>query len=226
MNNTLQLINEKFLRRADVDWNWPALGRFSSPIELREINRTIMAQTLGELGFKNGAEIGVAEGYHAEVLYKNIPELVLTCVDAWKHYDGYQEYDDLDIVFDKAMQVLRNYPHHIIQDFSLNAANKFPDNYFDFVYLDAGHDFLNIAQDISIWSKKVKVGGIVFGHDYKHRASQQGRRFPVHVKDVVDAYMSAHEISPWFILTNDIKDPRFGRDNQGWMFVRQESDRL
>lgn len=193
-----------------------------SPIEIHNVNRTIMAKTLGELRLNWGAEIGVAEGYHAEVLLKNNPHLRLNCIDAYKHYPGYDEYENLTQLMLGAVNLLADFNATVFyKEYSMDALKNFKDNSLDFVYIDAGHDFKNVAMDICEWSKKVRVGGIVFGHDYKRT-----RKNVVHVKDVVPAYMYAHGISPWFALTNDIKDPRFGHDNPGWMYVRQEGDRL
>ena len=62
-----------------------------SPISILQTNRTIMAQTLAELGFTVGAEIGVARGKHSELLFRNIPGLKLYCVDAWQGYGGYRD---------------------------------------------------------------------------------------------------------------------------------------
>ncbi|MAG60141.1 hypothetical protein CMO96_05145 [Candidatus Woesebacteria bacterium] len=191
-----------------------------SPIEIHNINRTIMVKTLAELGFSVGAEVGVAEGYHAEVLLKNVPGLHLSCIDAWKHYRGYKEYDNLDKMYHETVLKLMPYNTAIYREFSMEAVKKFEDNSLDFVYIDAAHDFVNVAMDICEWSKKVKVGGIVFGHDFK-----RSKRNIVDVKDVIPAYCYAKNIHPWFILTNDIRDPNFGPDNPGWMFVRQEGDR-
>ena len=107
----------------------------------------------------------------------------------------------------------------------MDATADFADGSLDFVYIDGAHDFKNVACDICEWSKKVRVGGIVFGHDYK-RSIPGKSKYPVDVKDVVQAYMYSQGIRPWFVLTNDIRDPKFGRDNPGWMFVRTESDRI
>lgn len=192
--------------------------------EIRNINRTIMAQTLGELGYKEGAEVGVAEGYHAEILCKSIPDLKLHCIDIWQKYEGYSEYADPEACFNQAMETLKGFDIEVQRKFSMDAVGDFKDNSLDFVYIDGAHDFKSVAEDICDWSRKVRVGGIVFGHDYKRSGSRS--RHVVHVKDVVDAYTYSHGITPWFVLTNDLKDPTFGPDNPGWMFVRQESDRL
>jgi predicted O-methyltransferase YrrM len=48
----------------------------------------------------------------------------------------------------------------------LRAADDFLDNSLDFVYIDAGHRFDDVVQDIIKWTKKVRKGGIISGHDY------------------------------------------------------------
>lgn len=188
--------------------------------EVHKINRTIMAQTLGELRFKEGAEIGVAEGYHAKVMLDNIPELRLHCIDVWEIYPGYHEYPHIDKVYEEAKERLKDYNCNIIKKFSMDAAKDFEDESLDFVYIDAGHDFKNVADDICEWTKKVRMGGIVFGHDFKRTQKKDG--FRIDVKDVVPAYMYAHGVKPWFVLKNDIYDHPGGWDNPGWMFVRME----
>lgn len=37
---------------------------------------------------------------------------------------------------------------------------------FDFVFIDAAHDYENVRADILAWRMKVKPGGILAGHDY------------------------------------------------------------
>ena len=42
----------------------------------------------------------------------------------------------------------------------------FEDEYFDFVFIDADHKYESVKQDIDDWYPKVRVGGILAGHDY------------------------------------------------------------
>ena len=195
------------------------------PIPLRQINRTLMAQTLGELGFKEGVEVGVAEGLHARVLCEHIPPLKLHGVDIYRKYPGYEEYADPQKCFREAQDRLKSYNVIFHKQFSLDAVGQFTDRSLDFVYIDGAHDFKSVAQDICEWSKKVRLGGIVFGHDYKRWKPWKSRN-TIEVRPVVDAYCYAKNIHPWFELTNDIKDPTFGPDSPGWMFVRQDADKI
>jgi len=195
------------------------------PIEIRNINRTIMAQVLGELKFKVGAEVGVAQGNHAVTLCEANPGLKLFCIDIWELYPGYDEYTDrIKRYHEEAKAKLASYDCVFIKKFSMEALADFADESLDFVFIDGAHDFKSVADDICEWTKKVRIGGIVFGHDYK-RSRDTGGKYPVDVKDVVQGYTYSHRIDPWFILKNDIKDPKFGSDNKGWLFVRQKTDR-
>lgn len=218
MNKTLNLLAEKF----SLSLNAPV-------VEIHGINRTLMAQFLYELDFQEGAEIGVAEGNHAKVLCESIPNVKLHLIDVWTKYPGYEEYQNPEDCFEEAKRKLKDYNCIFINKFSMDAVKDYKDKSLDFVYIDSAHDFRSIAEDISEWSKKVKVGGIVFGHDYKQHKSYMDKgklRYPVDVKPVVQAYCQAKNIQPLFVLTNDIRDPVFGRDNPGWAFVRTEENSI
>ena len=215
MTDTLSFIADNF--HLDVNQK--------PPIAIHNINRTIMAQTLGQLGFKEGAEVGVAEGFHAKVLCEHIPGLKLHCVDLYQKYPGYEEYADPQDCLRQAGERLRPYDTILYRKLSMDAVNNFPNGSLDFAYIDAAHDFRSVAEDVFEWSKRVRIGGIVFGHDYKYWMPWKSK-YVKDVRPVVEAYCYAKNIHPWFILTNDIRDTTFGPDSPGWMFVRQKSDKI
>ena len=51
---------------------------------------------------------------------------------------------------------------------SVEACELFDDNYFDWIFIDANHDYPYIKENLEIWTPKVKIGGIVSGHDYNN----------------------------------------------------------
>ena len=55
-----------------------------------------------------------------------------------------------------------------IKKYSLDASKDFEDGFFDVVYIDACHDYECVIEDIKAWYPKVKVGGILAGHDLGH----------------------------------------------------------
>ena len=51
-----------------------------------------------------------------------------------------------------------------------DCADLYPNDYFDFVYVDASHDRIDVLMDLHLWWPKVKNGGVMAGHDYtEHR---------------------------------------------------------
>ena len=55
----------------------------------------------------------------------------------------------------------------IIASLSVIAARRFEDRSIDFAFIDADHDYASVRADILAWWPKIKVGGLLAGHDYK-----------------------------------------------------------
>ena len=144
------------------------------------------------------AEIGVEYGDFSQEIIKNDPkELVL--VDVWEKQTGTYERDTSNLNNFEAL-----YQHvvdlfgqdkrvKIIKDFSSEAVKMFPDEHFDFVYIDANHTWKGITNDIHDWWPKVKIGGYLCGHDYIHKNVYlwNGGKYEVswvEVRPVVDAW--------------------------------------
>jgi predicted O-methyltransferase YrrM len=57
---------------------------------------------------------------------------------------------------------------HIILKESHKAVDDVPNN-LDLVYIDAVHDEFNVKRDIECWLPKIRVGGLICGHDWYDR---------------------------------------------------------
>lgn len=168
-----------------------------------DIGRDGLAMLFCALGFKVGAEIGVEQGLYSERLCQLNPGVNLWSIDAWTAYKGYRDHvsqDKLDGFYRAACERLKPYGGEVVKGFSAEVVTRIPDRGLDFVYIDGAHDFYNVAVDICLWSKKVRPGGIVAGHDFKR---DKGKDWVCHVKDVVQAYAYAYGIRPWFVTTLD-----------------------
>jgi len=161
--------------------------------------RDQLAVAFGELGYTRGAEIGTAEGIYAEVLCKAIPNLWLMCVDPWEPYYGYNgmQKANLQDCYETASARLAVYQAKLMKAFSMEAVRHLVSESLDFVYIDANHELPWIMDDLHAWAEKVRVGGIIAGHDY-HAMNDQ-----CHVQVAVDCYTKAYHIAPLFILTED-----------------------
>jgi SAM-dependent methyltransferase len=71
-------------------------------------------------------------------------------------------------VFDGRMSQYDNFVK--IKNFSHEAAGLIEDDSIDFVYLDGDHQYEPVKSEIEAWYPKVRVGGILAGHDYVERS--------------------------------------------------------
>lgn len=193
-----------------------------SPIEIPNFGRADLAGLFAELGYRFGVELGVERGLFTEVLAKANPEAEIVGVDAWAAYRGYRDHvsqEKLDGFYQETQERLAKYPNaKLLRMFSDEAVRQFTDESLDFVYIDGNHEWAHITHDIYAWAKKVRHGGIVSGHDYRESKRLDTRN---HVVPVVDAYMRAYKIKPWFLLGAKAKTPGVTRDDaRSWMFVK------
>ena|SRR3990167_578781 len=172
-------------------------------VDIPSMGRNNLAELFAELGFTKGLELGVDRGEYSEILCKINPHLHLYSVDPWTSavyepgksgVNADQPY--FDNRYKETAKRLTPYNSTIIRKTSSDALNDFRDESLDFVYIDANHDFPNFIFDIHNWMKKIKVGGIMSGHDYTIFSY---RKFN-HVKRALDAYARSYRMIPLFIV--------------------------
>lgn len=171
--------------------------------KLPNIGREHLAELFCELGYKVGAEIGVYRGEYSEQLCRKNPGLKLYCIDPWSAREDYRDtLDEQDAHNENEESTRRRiagFDCEILKTTSLDAVENFEPESLDFVYIDGQHDFINVARDIEAWSKRVRAGGIVAGHDYVRFTERHDRYSGHHVLEVVDAWTKAYYIAPLFL---------------------------
>lgn len=119
-------------------------------------------------GYTFGAELGVKRGTNIDFLLKNNPELHMVGVDIWRNNDNEYDHWNFDEIYDNFRD--RMQPHGgrltVHRMLTRDAAELYADGAFDFIFIDAAHDYNSVAEDIRIWEPKVREGGFVAGHDY------------------------------------------------------------
>lgn len=194
-----------------------------NPFEIPDCSRDDLPQLFLDMGFKVGVEVGTYKGEFAEKFAK--AGLTIFGVDPWRIYKDFgnpRGQDRLDFQYEHTKRLLSPYPNaKLIRKTSMEAVEDFADESLDFVYIDGNHDFKYIAEDLAEWTRKVKKGGIVSGHDYFYTKTGTSD-VHWHVAFVLKAYLAAYSIANWYILGS--KDPIEGerRDKwRSWMFVKQ-----
>lgn len=198
-------------------------SRGERPTQLANVSRMDLVAWFRELGFTEGAEIGVAHGELSKIICELNPTMKLYGVDAYKAYDGYGDYTRTETfkrMYDDMMQRMRPYIQRdryvLIEKWSMDALEDFEDGSLDFVYIDANHQDPFVTEDIREWSKKVRSGGIVAGHDYV-----RVKRMVWAVKDAIQKHTKDNNIDPWYVLGLDEVIPGMVREgSRSWMYVK------
>ena len=170
-------------------------------IEIPDSSRDDLPAFFVEIGYKVGVEIGVAEGEFSEQLCK--AGLKVYSVDPWIGYSDYYRstiQERLDHEYEKTKKRLAPYDSVILRKTSMEAVKEFGDKSIDFVYIDGHHGLKYVVEDLYEWSKKVKRGGSICGHDYTRTRSDPTSPYVCHVKYAVDAYTEAFKIDNWYLL--------------------------
>ncbi len=142
--------------------------------DLKKINdRRDIPNLLNTMCAEVICEIGIKEGAHFNSLLTSGHITTAYGIDIWAETGVRSQNDDSyeQRRLDKIYQDMKNLESKdsrvkIIKDFSPQVSNKFADNFFDFVYIDADHTEDAVYKDLCAWWSKVRSGGVLAGHDY------------------------------------------------------------
>lgn len=147
-----------------------------------------------------GCEVGVHAGETSFSLLSKLPKIKeYHAVDPWESYEKYngtqyrkpghkrlktwsevmQNFIDLTAPFKDKVFMYRAT--------SVEAVKEFDDKYFDWVFIDANHDYPYIKENLELWYPKVKDRGILSGHDY-------GNKKGPGIKIAVDEFVSKRKL--------------------------------
>lgn len=114
-----------------------------------------------ERGGLIGIELGVAGGWYS----KRMMETEL--FSQFYGVDIYGDRHDTAEYIAALKNVGMGKPYWLLRMTFDDALDAFPDQFFDFVYIDGyAHTGENRGKTIFDWYPKVKVGGMIAGHDY------------------------------------------------------------
>ena len=156
-------------------------------------------RNLAKMFSGKGAEIGVRTGKFSEIICQEGKNIELLSVDPYDlpYRDIRSERigieKQLDF-YDEAVKRLEPYNCKVIKKESLDFVGEIEYESLDFVYIDGCHEFDYVMCDIIEWAKRVKIGGIISGHDYYGFRNAD-------VVEAVDIYCKIHNIE--FNLTDE-----------------------
>jgi len=124
------------------------------------------------------AEIGVLRGDFSEKILTVLKPKTFYLIDPWSESaetygkdlnflkTAYSTNEDYSIVHTRFLSEISNKQVIIKRKFSYDSVNDFPDNFFDFIYIDSCHLYSCIKKDLTDYLPKLKSNGLMCGHDY------------------------------------------------------------
>lgn len=138
----------------------------------------VLVDLIQKRNIKTIAEIGVWKGKNARfILRSNVPSVEMYWgIDQFKPlgqehgHMGLLSFDDWDGHYlRECLDMYYFNRFRIIRASSVDAVKIFPDEYFDLVFIDASHFGKDVESDCKAWLPKVKLNGLLAGHDYGNK---------------------------------------------------------
>lgn len=110
----------------------------------------------------------------------------IDCVDVWGETNDPHLMDEMtkmggpEAVYDEFCKNIKdagiNHMINPVRMKSVDAAKLYADQSIDVVWIDASHNYQDVLDDMNAWYPKVKIGGMLAGHDFlmSHPASREG----------------------------------------------------
>lgn len=147
-------------------------GIYTSVMTTVPKHRIVLGALLAQYKRPVMVELGVASGETSEYLLRRHSGLFIYMVDNWRcpphrvnrRAWGQQTYDR---GFDNAIYRTKfaSTRREVIRKDTVEAANLDRIKEVDVVFVDADHTYEGVLADIRAWWPKVKVGGVMCGHD-------------------------------------------------------------
>lgn len=131
-----------------------------------------LSNYINSKGYKTGIEIGTAYGGCANHLLTECKLERLICVDPYKYYPdmpGLFDQDDYTRLMRQTFKRLKSFDAYKFLTYDSKTAFTILEGrsvMYDFVFLDGLHTYEMVKWEIEHYSKLIRPGGALIGHDY------------------------------------------------------------
>jgi hypothetical protein len=141
-------------------------------------HREALADIANALGLTTAVEVGTHQAVFACGFMARFRGSI-HLIDPWEGFDeGFETYyphfredvRDRNEDYEIAKAVMLTFGDRVSfhRMKSEEAYSLFADESVGVVYIDAKHDYENVAKDLALWFPKVAKGGIISGHDFSY----------------------------------------------------------
>ncbi len=177
----------------------------------------VLASFMKEQGYKRFVEVGCKEGRTTGHILKTIPDSRAVAIDPWiaqaptsADAETYEDWNFASIEAEfwknvggdgNRVEMLRMTSEQAVRSFDHDSrfgSEKMGGyTYADLIFIDARHDYDSVREDIRLWWPRVRVGGILAGHDFNHK-------WPGVERAVADSFnliqIGVASDSVWFVI--------------------------
>ena len=150
------------------------------------------------------AEIGVWKGDFSQRILDITNPSELHLIDPWmfqpsfpsRWYGGVKaaNQSDMDDIFESVRDRFASSQEvRFHRKPSEEAYSEFPNEFFDWVYVDGSHDYDSVKSDLELYFPKVKPNGFLTGDDYFLPSQETGGSAPV--KEAVQDFVNENQAS-------------------------------
>jgi len=135
------------------------------------------------------AEIGTYKGEMSRAILDICDPKKLFLIDCWEMSVNLQDelafhnHDEGEVIYQGVLNYFSNEIKskqiEIVREYSTKCFNRFPNNFFDWIFIDADHTYNGVMNDLVNFSSKVKDGGFILGHDYTNHEDAKKQNFGV-----------------------------------------------
>lgn len=125
------------------------------------------------------AEIGCLAGTFSRTVLSQWKGKKYHVIDPWacQATDVYRERQDSSERYEEMYQGVLELAKedarvNVLRMLSADAAKGFKNGQLDCVYIDGNHAYAHVMEDMDNYWPKVKIGGIMGGHDYKNKTDE------------------------------------------------------
>jgi len=122
-------------------------------------------------------EVGVAYGDFSKLILEIMSPKKFYAIDYYSKENPFRRFWDRDHFRQDNMPHKEWYENRfanqitsglveICQGYSWDVLSQFPDDFFDYAYVDAAHDYESVRKDIEVLQHKIKDGGYIQFNDY------------------------------------------------------------
>jgi hypothetical protein len=132
---------------------------------LKKGSRAYFSRLFKNGGFRTGMEVGTAQNRFSELFLADNP----MTLHEWHMVEPYPDKEFWERSrgwHNRGIGVNTRIIHHQTTSTNVSFIDSLGEQSLDFIYLDGAHDYDTVRHELPLYWEKVKVGGILAGHDY------------------------------------------------------------